>query len=436
MRRYAPLNHEHDAPAATAWGSITGTLSDQTDLQTALAGTVKLTGDQTIAGLKTFTHGSFPPMVIRRTGTGGSEAWGSGITMETDASVGNGGTLWFTGSGNFSIRPLGVDRVTWDSAGVMTLGTVPWARLSGVPTFYSPGYNANDFSDWNAPGNGIRYTVGINVNPPPGADWASGLSLGTGGRLQLAGRYGHLFVRDLGYSTTWNQLAHLSAVLPLTGGTLTGGFSAPYIGVENTLSTTGYGLSLYGGETAGAPSYGIIFAGASTFGAHGDQSGTEWGTYFRMAGGSGTRAWVFSNATSSHVASIASTGTFTVSKSGSAAAFIKLDPTGLSSNYGMTIGHDDIGAYISHSSTIRGFRYIRAGTTHFSVSSAGAGYIAGTFDIGHASDTTLSRKAAGSLGVENRAAVVMANTGYTQSRITVSTSAPSGGVNGDIWLKV
>lgn len=36
------------------WGNITGTLSDQTDLQTALDGKVGLTGTQTITGTKTF----------------------------------------------------------------------------------------------------------------------------------------------------------------------------------------------------------------------------------------------------------------------------------------------------------------------------------------------------------------------------------------------
>lgn len=37
------------------WGSITGTLSDQTDLQTALDGKVNDTGNETIAGTKTFS---------------------------------------------------------------------------------------------------------------------------------------------------------------------------------------------------------------------------------------------------------------------------------------------------------------------------------------------------------------------------------------------
>lgn len=38
------------------WGTITGTLSDQTDLQTALNAAVHKTGDETVAGLKTYTN--------------------------------------------------------------------------------------------------------------------------------------------------------------------------------------------------------------------------------------------------------------------------------------------------------------------------------------------------------------------------------------------
>lgn len=38
------------------WGSITGTMSDQTDLQTALNAAVHKTGDETIRGIKTFNN--------------------------------------------------------------------------------------------------------------------------------------------------------------------------------------------------------------------------------------------------------------------------------------------------------------------------------------------------------------------------------------------
>jgi hypothetical protein len=43
---------------SAAWGSITGTLSAQTDLQAALDAKVATTGNETIAGVKTFS--SFP----------------------------------------------------------------------------------------------------------------------------------------------------------------------------------------------------------------------------------------------------------------------------------------------------------------------------------------------------------------------------------------
>ena len=50
-------------------------------------------------------------------------------------------------------------------------------------------------------------------------------------------------------------------------------------------------------------------------------------------------------------------------------------------------------------------------------------------------DTTLTRKAAGVLGVENYAVFRQAATGYTSAEITISSAAASGGDNGDIWMK-
>ncbi len=53
---------------SSEWGNITGTLSDQTDLQTALDGKVNDTGNETIAGIKTFTDDPLIP----------DEAYGAG----------------------------------------------------------------------------------------------------------------------------------------------------------------------------------------------------------------------------------------------------------------------------------------------------------------------------------------------------------------------
>lgn len=47
--------------SAGAWGSITGTLGDQTDLQSALDGKVGTTGNETVAGIKTFSASPIVP---------------------------------------------------------------------------------------------------------------------------------------------------------------------------------------------------------------------------------------------------------------------------------------------------------------------------------------------------------------------------------------
>jgi len=55
---------EYDTPAGGgggAWGSITGTLSAQTDLQSALDAKVALSGNETVAGVKTFSSSPIIP---------------------------------------------------------------------------------------------------------------------------------------------------------------------------------------------------------------------------------------------------------------------------------------------------------------------------------------------------------------------------------------
>ncbi|QQS44667.1 hypothetical protein IPM65_03660 [Candidatus Roizmanbacteria bacterium] len=95
----------------------------------------------------------------------------------------------------------------------------------------------------------------------------------------------------------------------ITGdGNATGDLTAGVgLGVANTTSTTGYGLSLYGGATAGAPTYGMMFAGTATFGGHGGVSGSDWATYLTMSNTT-TRGWIFRRG-STNVASIAGNGT-------------------------------------------------------------------------------------------------------------------------------
>lgn len=58
----------------------------------------------------------------------------------------------------------------------------------------------------------------------------------------------------------------------------------------------------------------------------------------------------------------------------------------------------------------------------------------GSLELGHASDTTLSRQSAGQMLVEGKAAI-QHNGAYTSGQVTFSTSAASGGSSGDIWFK-
>ena len=90
---------------------------------------------------------------------------------------------------------------------------------------------------------------------------------------------------------------------------LTGGLDAAYIGVTNTTSTNGYGISLYNGATASAPTYGIMFQGTGTFGKHGAVT-SDWATYFTMNDNT-ARGWIFRRG-STNVASISGGGTCTL----------------------------------------------------------------------------------------------------------------------------
>lgn len=78
------------------------------------------------------------------------------------------------------------------------------------------------------------------------------------------------------------------------------------IGVTNTSSSSGQGISLYGGATNGQPNYGLMFAGTGTFGGHGDVQ-ADWATYFTMSSGA-QRGWIFRNLDYGNVASISSLG--------------------------------------------------------------------------------------------------------------------------------
>lgn len=63
------------------------------------------------------------------------------------------------------------------------------------------------------------------------------------------------------------------------------------------------------------------------------------------------------------------------------------------------------------------------------------GYQFATLEIGHATDSTLSRGAAGKLEVEGKPILAHNDGALGSGEIYVSTLAPSGGSDGDIWLE-
>lgn len=88
-------------------------------------------------------------------------------------------------------------------------------------------------------------------------------------------------------------------------GDFSGRLNGSRIGVTNTSSSTGYGISLYGDAQDSAPTYGLFFGGTGSFGKHGAVSG-NWATYFTMSGDTG-RGWIFRKSTV-NVASLSNEG--------------------------------------------------------------------------------------------------------------------------------
>ena len=91
--------------------------------------------------------------------------------------------------------------------------------------------------------------------------------------------------------------------------TSTSTISGTALGVSGTSSTTGLGISLYGGPYAAEPTFGLMFQGTGTFGTHGNVT-AAWATYFTMDSTAG-RGWIFRDVTNGNKASISNQGNAT-----------------------------------------------------------------------------------------------------------------------------
>ena len=84
------------------------------------------------------------------------------------------------------------------------------------------------------------------------------------------------------------------------------GWTFDTMGISQSGGTTGQGISLYGGASAGEPTYGMMFMQTATFGTYGSVSG-DWATYFTMNSDT-SRGWIFRRAGNSNCASITAGG--------------------------------------------------------------------------------------------------------------------------------
>lgn len=85
--------------------------------------------------------------------------------------------------------------------------------------------------------------------------------------------------------------------------------NATYLGVQNTSSTSGIGISLYNNAATGQPQYGLMFAGTATFGTFGSVT-ADWATYFTMDS-TANRGWIFRDTVNGNKASISNGGVAT-----------------------------------------------------------------------------------------------------------------------------
>ena len=130
--------------------------------------------------------------------------------------------------------------------------------------------------------NNDGFTVDSSVNTV-GASWRAGVTHSTADN-----EYTIQSGSAAETGTEWlNGLKIAQGTLNATFGTTNLGG----LGVANTNSSTGHGISLYGGGVSGRPTYGLFFGGTATFGKHGYVQG-DWATYFTMHQ-TANRGWVF-----------------------------------------------------------------------------------------------------------------------------------------------
>jgi len=125
--------------AGVAWGSITGTLSGQTDLQTALNAKITAsgyTGQGSITTLGTINTGIWQGTVIDGA-HGGTGINNSGKTFNLGGNITTGGDLTLSGAFNTIFTVTGSNTITFPNASITVARTDAAQTFTGIQTFSS-----------------------------------------------------------------------------------------------------------------------------------------------------------------------------------------------------------------------------------------------------------------------------------------------------------
>lgn len=268
--------------------------------------------------------------IYASTNANAAVVWASGtrrisLSLVSQASLGPTTAPTFTSTATTGTAPLTVASTTlvsnlnadlldnqqgsyYQNASNLNSGTVPDARISGSYNglVNLTGSGSVDFSNFLG--------LAADTVTTPSFTWTGDTTTGI---YRPA-------ASQIAFSIAGVQRGLFSAA----GLVVTGEVSAPYIGVENSVATNGYGISLYGGASASQPTYGFMFQGTATFGTYGPVSG-DWATYLTMNNAAG-RGWIFktSTGTAGNVAAISNTGAAQFASSVTATNFVSNVATG------------------------------------------------------------------------------------------------------------
>lgn len=228
----------------------------------------------------------------------------------------------------------------WESAAETNTGT-PTPRMA-LSSYDGKLYLSNDLNIiMGDTDKFVHYLYDSTATSCIGASWRAGvLGSGTGNENYYVIQSGTSTTNPA--PTTWNNAVRIGQnEYDFTIGTSTKGS----IGIANTTSTTGNGISLYGGAVIGKPTYGLFFGGTNSFGKHGGVQG-DWATYFTMDSGT-NRGWIFLRGDTA-VASISNTG---ITKVGNSTDATAVDTGALRIAGGLSTTHK---SYFGHDVTFKG----------------------------------------------------------------------------------